>query len=155
MINNNAFPNGVATIQSEQRNNIIIEAMIIMASLATALALAWNTLPGRGNSTKDYLVRQGAVAIKQALDQYAASHGGVYPEDEKVAGGAARDVLIAGGHLQKYPGNPYERDARMKKASFDSPSAGNFSYGRNPEKTYEFHLMAYGASDVVYKFRTR
>jgi len=81
-------------------------------------------------------------ALVLAMDRYASAHSGVYPPTDDISGGAG-DLLTRSGGFSFYPDNPYHPGRKMNNVPSGGFSPGDFSYMRNPDKTYAFSLVVY------------
>lgn len=109
--------------------------------LAAAGLLAWfHATPAPRRA--DRRAAAAGRALVLAIDRFAQAHSGVYPPTEDITGGAG-DSLTRSGGFAFYPDNPYHPGRKMKNVPFGSFSPGDFSYMRNPDKSYAFSLVVY------------
>lgn len=127
-----------------------VEVTILVIAVACAAALSWPTLFKPDSAKKVYLSVKTGEAITLALDNYASKNMGSYPPGERITGDK-NDVLIEDSYILEYPQNPFsDLSGTMKKVPFDAPSPGDFSYRRNEHKPFQYELIIYGETGVIY-----
>jgi hypothetical protein len=111
---------------------------------AAALLLWFHVLPATHRA--DRRAETAGRALELAFERYARDHSGIYPDTGEVSGGRAQDALTRTRSLAFYPDNPYRPGRVMKNAPMGKFSPGDFSYMRNPDKSYEYSLIVYAGS---------